>query len=78
VITYNIKVKGIKSNETYSCDVNLIDNDNQYVVKGSLIGKEGVLKVALPNLWWPRSMSDNPGYLYTLEVTSAYYEFLLF
>ncbi len=31
----------------------------------------GQLEVLDPTLWWPYTMSDNPGYLYTLEVRAA-------
>ncbi len=36
-------------------------NDNQYVVKGHVY-------VEKPRLWWPWTMSDDPGYLYALQV----------
>lgn len=68
VIKYKISIDGLKPNESYRCDVNLVDVDNKRVVKGLFVGKEGVLKVVSPNLWWPRSMDQNPGYMYTLEV----------
>ncbi len=35
--------------------------DNQYVVKGTVM-------VENPRLWWPWTMSDDPGYLYAMQV----------
>jgi len=29
---------------------------------------QGSLMVATPELWWPWTMSDNPGYLYVFQV----------
>lgn len=80
VIKYRISIAGLKPNESFTCDVNLVDVENKRLVKGGrlFMGIEGVLKVVSPNLWWPRSMDENPGYMYTLEVIHKLYSLQLF
>ncbi|XP_058802755.1 beta-glucuronidase-like [Phymastichus coffea] len=68
LVNYKVDVAGLRSSENYSCDVNLVDNHGNRVAKSVLDGKEGVVKVHSPKLWWPRSLSDEPGYLYSLEI----------
>lgn len=46
--------------------------DRESVIVASVNGSgllSGKLKVAKPRLWWPIDMSEQPGYLYTLEVS---------
>jgi beta-glucuronidase len=68
IIKYAIKIEGLNDKEIPFCQVNLLDVDDQYVIDEPSTGTQGVLKVASPRLWWPRSMNSNPGYMYTLEV----------
>lgn len=71
IVKYKLDAGGMTSNETHSYEVRLIDEDNKLIVKETPGENKGELKVVAPNLWWPRSMSENPGYLYTLEVILA-------
>uniref|UniRef100_A0AAY5KL30 Beta-glucuronidase n=1 Tax=Esox lucius TaxID=8010 RepID=A0AAY5KL30_ESOLU len=49
--------------------VTLSDKDGRCVASST--GPSGVLKVTDVNLWWPYLMHENPGYLYSLEVSWA-------
>ncbi|PBC27457.1 Beta-glucuronidase [Apis cerana cerana] len=49
--------------------VSLLDAKDNLAVQEPTYGFSGTLKVPFPNLWWPRGMNSNPGYLYTLKVT---------
>ncbi|XP_011506427.1 PREDICTED: beta-glucuronidase-like [Ceratosolen solmsi marchali] len=69
IVHYNIEIVGLEETDTSVCAVNLLDGDNEYSFKDSHLGVQGTLQVKSPKLWWPRYMSENPGYLYTLEVT---------
>lgn len=68
IIKYNIGVGGLDDNEIPFCQVHLLDTDNRYAITGPYVGTQGTLKVPSPHLWWPRSMSTKPGYMYSLEV----------
>ncbi|KAM8976621.1 beta-glucuronidase [Pelodytes ibericus] len=63
LVNYQIAVVG---SEYYSVSVTLRDQEGQVAATG--MGALGQLKVPNAKLWWPYLMSENPGYLYTLEV----------
>ena len=46
--------------------MSLYDQDGNQVA--NKIGQSGLLSVSNPHLWWPRGMSNETGYLYTLHV----------
>ncbi|XP_014212257.1 beta-glucuronidase [Copidosoma floridanum] len=68
VIKYSLKVAGLRDKEMPLCEVRVLDAEEQYVTSEPSVGTHGVLKIKSPHLWWPRSMSDKPGYMYTMEV----------
>ncbi|XP_072272210.1 beta-glucuronidase isoform X1 [Pyxicephalus adspersus] len=63
LVNYDVVVSG---SEYYSVAVTLRTQEGQEVATG--LGAVGQLKVPNANLWWPYLMSEQPGYLYTLEV----------
>ncbi|XP_031779586.1 beta-glucuronidase isoform X1 [Nasonia vitripennis] len=69
IIKYSVDIAGAGEKEVPVCEVNLLDANNQYLLTTPVVGTQGTFKVSSPNLWWPRTMSSNPGYMYTLEVT---------
>lgn len=71
LIEYQVVVGGLGGKESPSIQVTLLDAENQYTVGGPQFNRQGTIKVASPRLWWPRSMSDDPGYMYTLEVRTT-------
>ncbi|KAJ8681400.1 hypothetical protein QAD02_017187 [Eretmocerus hayati] len=68
IVNYKIEVTGLAQNESYSYDVNLVDANNERISRGFSLGKQGILRVANPKLWWPQHFQDQTGYLYELEV----------
>lgn len=73
IINYIINVSGFEQpDESFTCHVTLFDCDNQHTISGPYPGLTGTLKIKSPKLWWPRSMNENPGYLYTLTVITKY------
>ncbi|CAK9796112.1 Gusb [Anthophora quadrimaculata] len=69
IVTYIIQPAGLQDREVPICRVSLLDADDNLAIKDPVYRFSGTLKVPFPNLWWPRGMNSNPGYLYTLEVT---------
>ncbi|XP_053310870.1 beta-glucuronidase [Spea bombifrons] len=63
LVNYEVVVVG---SDYYSVSVTLRDQEGQEAATG--LGAIGQLKVGNAKLWWPYLMSENPGYLYTLEV----------
>lgn len=70
IIKYSVDIAGADEKESPVCEVNLLDANSQSLLTAPVVGSQGTLKVSSPKLWWPRSMSSNPGYMYTLEVCS--------
>lgn len=64
VVSYQVSIQG---SDRATVKVSLTDKDGKCVVSSS--GASGVLKVPNVNLWWPYLMHENPGYLYSMEVT---------
>lgn len=64
VVKYKVSIKGAS---TASLKVTLMDKDSHCVATST--GPSGVLKVPDVKLWWPYLMHDNPGYLYSMEVS---------
>ncbi|GAA6070403.1 beta-glucuronidase isoform X1, partial [Tachysurus ichikawai] len=62
-VKYNVTPGGSAKS---SVKVTLMDKDKRCVANAN--GTFGVLKVPEVNLWWPYLMSQNPGYLYSMEV----------
>ncbi|KAJ8681399.1 hypothetical protein QAD02_017186 [Eretmocerus hayati] len=69
VIEYHVTVGGLNEKETPLCQVRVLTAANEYVGNQPITGTLGFVKIPSPRLWWPRSMSNDPGYMYTLEVT---------
>ncbi|XP_043797314.1 beta-glucuronidase [Apis laboriosa] len=69
IVKYIIEPAGLYEHEIPICRVSLLDAKDNLAVQEPIYGFSGTLKVPFPNLWWPRGMSSNPGYLYTLKVT---------
>ena len=70
LINYNIEIVGSEESDIPVCKVNLLNADGQSVINSPSYGFQGTLQVTSPKLWWPQSMSENPGYLYTFEVNN--------
>lgn len=68
IVKYIIEPAGLYEHEIPICRVSLLDAKDNLAVQEPIYGFSGTLKVPFPNLWWPRGMSSNPGYLYTLKV----------
>ncbi|XP_011312039.1 beta-glucuronidase [Fopius arisanus] len=68
IIKYSIEAAGNLDGEVPECSVSLREENSTLVAEGDIPGFTGTLKIPDANLWWPRSMSDTPGYLYTLEI----------
>lgn len=68
VVKYIIEPAGLYEHEIPICRVSLLDAKDNLAVQEPAYGFSGTLKVPFPNLWWPRGMNSNPGYLYTLKV----------
>lgn len=68
VVKYIIEPAGLYEHEIPICRVSLLDAKDNLAVQEPTYGFSGTLKVPFPNLWWPRGMNSNPGYLYTLKV----------
>ncbi|XP_069954209.1 beta-glucuronidase isoform X6 [Cherax quadricarinatus] len=73
IISYNITTatsqmgpKKKKQSDSVGCSIKLLNNDGDHVT--SAMGCQGSIMVVNASFWWPYLMSDNPGYLYTLEV----------
>lgn len=68
IVKYIIQPAGLHEHEVPICRVTLTDAEDILAVKEPIYGFSGTLHVPYPNLWWPRGMSSEPGYLYTLKV----------
>lgn len=68
IVKYIIQPAGLQEYETPVCRVSILDAKDILVVQEPAYGFSGTIKIPFPKLWWPRGMSPNPGYLYTLEV----------
>ena len=64
-LTYTVEVDS--ATDDYNCLVELIDD--QGGVAATSNGCFGFMDVPQPNLWWPYTMSENYGYLYTFKAT---------
>lgn len=64
LVKYNVRVQGASS-ATFK--VTLIDREGRSVASSTEPSE--VLKVMDVKLWWPYLMHENPGYLYSLEVS---------
>nr|XP_034189067.1 beta-glucuronidase isoform X1 [Osmia lignaria]XP_034189068.1 beta-glucuronidase isoform X1 [Osmia lignaria]XP_034189069.1 beta-glucuronidase isoform X1 [Osmia lignaria] len=69
IVKYIIQPAGLHEHEIPICRVSLLDAEEIVAVKEPVYGFSGTLKVPSAKLWWPRGMSTDPGYMYTLEVT---------
>ncbi|XP_014232921.1 beta-glucuronidase isoform X1 [Trichogramma pretiosum] len=71
VVKYRVQVAGAGAGDTTPhVEVALLDHAQRLQVRSTARNNQpGTLRVSEPRLWWPRSMSPSPGYLYTLEVT---------
>lgn len=72
IVKYIIEPAGLYEHEIPICRVSLLDANDNLAVQEPIYGFSGTLKVPFPNLWWPRGMNSNPGYLYTLKVRSIF------
>lgn len=68
IVKYIIQPAGLHEHEIPICRVRLLDAEEIAAVKEPVYGFSGTLKVPSAKLWWPRGMSTDPGYMYTLEV----------
>lgn len=70
LVKYLIKTSGELEKENPVCEVKLLDANNNLVATETTttLNIYGSLEIMNANLWWPRGMSDTPGYMYTLEV----------
>ncbi|XP_076244565.1 beta-glucuronidase [Calliopsis andreniformis] len=69
IVKYIIEPAGLREQEIPICKVTLLEAEDTLATKEPVYGFSGTLVVPQAKLWWPRGMSTNPGYLYTLEVT---------
>lgn len=69
IVKYIIQPVGLRADEIPICKMTLLEADETLAIKEPVYGFSGTLKVPYAKPWWPRGMSTNPGYLYTLEVT---------
>ncbi|XP_076647331.1 beta-glucuronidase [Halictus rubicundus] len=69
IVKYVVQPAGLHEYEIPICRVNLLDAEDTPAIKDSVYGFSGTLKVPFAKLWWPRGMSPNPGYMYTLEIS---------
>ncbi|KOC64606.1 Beta-glucuronidase [Habropoda laboriosa] len=69
IITYVVQPAGLQEREIPMCRVSLLDAEDKLAIREPVYRFSDTLKVPYPNLWWPRGMNSNPGYLYTLEVS---------
>ncbi|XP_003706264.2 beta-glucuronidase isoform X1 [Megachile rotundata] len=69
IVKYAVEAAGLHEHEIPICRVSLLDAEGILAVNEPIYGFSGTLKVPNAKLWWPRGMSTDPGYLYTLEVT---------
>ena len=51
--------------------VEVLDKDGATVTSGTTL--TGTLKVPDAHFWWPHTMSDDYGYMYTLKVSGQSY-----
>lgn len=58
--------EGVPDDVNPGVTVRVLDRDGNAVAEGT--GLSGDLEVENANLWWPYTMSSDPGYLYTVEV----------
>lgn len=59
------------SDESVSCHAVLLDRAGNPVAKDDGEGAfNGTLTVPLARFWWPYLMDPDPGYMYTLQVSS--------
>ncbi|XP_078040430.1 beta-glucuronidase [Augochlora pura] len=68
-VKYDILPAGLHEYEIPICRVSLLDAEDTPAIREPVYGFSGTLRVPFARLWWPRGMSSNPGYMYTLEVT---------
>lgn len=61
------------------CQIKVYDKNNKFVASAQ--NCQGTITVKNVNLWWPYTMSSNPGYLYTMKIhltvkniTDVYYQ----
>lgn len=66
ILQYNVAVSPSSTATYVKCEVRLLDQLGSVVANGGDL--KGTLVVPSATLWWPYTMSSNPGYLYTLEV----------
>uniref|UniRef100_A0A3P9IR15 Uncharacterized protein n=1 Tax=Oryzias latipes TaxID=8090 RepID=A0A3P9IR15_ORYLA len=64
LVSYIVSVKGTV---TAALKVTLMDKQGHCVASSN--GPFGVLKVQDVKLWWPYLTHENPGYLYSMEVS---------
>ena len=67
IIKYSVDIAGLEEKDEPFCQVTLLD-ENDVSASMPFYGTQGTLRVSSPRLWWPRSMSSDAGYMYTLEV----------
>lgn len=66
---YNVTIVG---DANVTCRVSLIDKNRNVVANSGDYGDVyGILRVDNPNLWWPYLMHEEPGYLYTFQVSNV-------
>lgn len=65
LVNYGIGIKGTNTAGVL-IDVRLFDQEGNLATTRT--GQSGLLSVENAHLWWPRGMSDEVGYLYTLQV----------
>ncbi|XP_050533470.1 beta-glucuronidase-like isoform X2 [Daktulosphaira vitifoliae] len=73
IIHYSISYGGSLSNgEVLNCSVTLLKDENvreNFKVKANNPeGLSGTIEIENAKLWWPFLMSDEPGFMYTLEI----------
>jgi len=66
-VSYGIALKG-SDTSIASIDLTLYDQDGGIVTQSTSAQSMGMLSVSNANLWWPRGMNAQIGYLYTLQV----------
>ncbi|XP_031835054.1 beta-glucuronidase [Nomia melanderi] len=69
IVKFIVQPAGLHEHEIPICRASLLDAEDTLAIKEPVYGFSGTLKVPFAKLWWPRDMSPNPGYMYTLEVT---------
>lgn len=71
IVHYKISYVQVYGDEDLIVLVKLIDKEGDIVAQNA-IGFSGSLNIPKANFWWPYLMNSDPGYLYTLQVSTLF------